>query len=587
MQKNTRRIVLALCLLLSVLACVISASALEEVYVSNNGNDANAGTSADAPVATLEQAYALLGDAGGTIKIVDTVTVVKNVGTTCFLEPAHTGKITITSADTANKGVLAFNNTSVEDHFHFSGETEWNNLKITANDNKGIILSAEGNKVTLGEGLEMEADDGVAIPSNATIGGHTFSATKLYVFATGQICTGITAPTKMAGDLTIHSGDYWFIGAGRGLYPTYTGGSAKIYVGTKNDTDSIWSRYLCAGYTAGTTAGKAFTCVADANGNYPHMTVIVDDGFNTPILYRDTQNNFSGSMVVDWIFKSNPYGKSSAVNVFNATPIGDNVSVTLNVYTDLTNNANITKFVNTTPTTYTVAIGSKTLLDYCTANAHDFSVADATSGWLCAICDGAICTYKGHAYENSTCTYCGETCAHPDKKVAIALNAEKTGITYTTACCGTVLYTDTTVGTDIYVSSTGTAITTDSTFTADIGLTSATAFGKFEDAMAYAAAVATAKGAATVHIVDSAVVPASYATKEFTGTITITGDKVGVMNFNTAPRRFFANGDVTFKNLTFATNVTNGVRIFAQNHAMVFDEGIVMGNATANPDSTG
>jgi|GEM_PF-1666648 len=582
MQKNIRRVVLTLCLLLSVLACVISASALEaEVYVASTGNDTNAGTS-DAPVATLAKAYELLGTTGGTIKIVDTVNIVGNKNTTCFLEPAHTGKITITSADLDNKGALAFVS-GTGTHFHFNGEAEWNNIKVTANHTGGNVISCEGNKVTLGEGLVMEAT-GTA----GTNGGHTFAGTKLYVLATAQRCSNITHPSKLVGDLTILSGDYWYISAGRIGTPTYTGGSARIYVGTEDADNPIWSRYLCAGCLGSDTSG--YVGKKDADGNAPHMTMIVGNNFNTPVVYRLSQGNFSGDVVVDWILKGKLYGSSTAKTSGSFTPV-DTVNCTVNVYADLSDTAVASQtatFVKDWSSTYKGDNeGDKTLLDYCTANGHDFSVADATSGLICAICDGAICTYEGHAYKNGTCTYCNYTCTHTDGKVTIALNAEKTGITYTTDCCGTVLHTDTTVGTDIYVSSTGTTIAADSTITADIGLTSATAFGKFEDAMAYAAAVATAKDAATVHIVDSAAVPANYATKEFTGTITITGDTVGVMKFNTAPRRFYANGDVTFKNLTFTTNVENGVRFFAQNHAMVFDEGIVMGNATTLDGGTG
>lgn len=61
------------CILLSIFALMCTAEAVD-VYVSNTGNDAAAGT-AEAPVKNLARAYAILGTNGGTIYVQDAVTV--------------------------------------------------------------------------------------------------------------------------------------------------------------------------------------------------------------------------------------------------------------------------------------------------------------------------------------------------------------------------------------------------------------------------------------------------------------------------------------------------------------------------------
>lgn len=142
-----RKLTLALCIFLAILALMCTASALD-VYISSTGDDTAAGT-ADAPVATLTQAYTLLGTDGGTVLLADAVPVTATSGD-CYIEPTHSAKITVTSAPDAN-GALDL--TGIE-HFHFSGETEWNNIGISANE---VVLTADNNIVTMGQGLAVSS----------------------------------------------------------------------------------------------------------------------------------------------------------------------------------------------------------------------------------------------------------------------------------------------------------------------------------------------------------------------------------------------------------------------------------------------
>lgn len=119
-----RKFKFALCIFLAIVALLCTASAVD-IYVAADGDDTAAGT-ADAPVATLTQAYTLLGADGGTVLLADTVPVTAT-SSNCYIEPTHSAKITVTSAPDAN-GALDL--TGIK-HFHFSGETEWNSNKTT------------------------------------------------------------------------------------------------------------------------------------------------------------------------------------------------------------------------------------------------------------------------------------------------------------------------------------------------------------------------------------------------------------------------------------------------------------------------
>ncbi len=142
-----RKLTFALCIFLAIFTLMCTASAAD-IYVSADGDDTAAGT-ADAPVATLTQAYTLLGTDGGTVLLADAVPVTATSGD-CYIEPTHNAKITVTSAPDAN-GALDL--TGIE-HFHFSGETEWNNIGISANE---VVLTADNNIVTMGQGLAVSS----------------------------------------------------------------------------------------------------------------------------------------------------------------------------------------------------------------------------------------------------------------------------------------------------------------------------------------------------------------------------------------------------------------------------------------------
>ncbi|MBQ7660434.1 MAG: hypothetical protein IJS44_00080, partial [Clostridia bacterium] len=81
-------------LLISALMVLSAVAAESTVYVTDGGS--GDGTTAASPLGSLADAYAALGDDGGKIIITDTVSIA-----TSFVEPAHTGKVTLTGGTLA------------------------------------------------------------------------------------------------------------------------------------------------------------------------------------------------------------------------------------------------------------------------------------------------------------------------------------------------------------------------------------------------------------------------------------------------------------------------------------------------------
>ena len=152
---------------LSLSAAVCSFAATEStqsetqtkiVYVSDSGNDSNSGASADKPFKLLSKAYTALGDEGGIIRIVGTLTNENNNKLTSgngFVEPKHSGKIIIEGANSSSKFFMPNNaSTGFKSRFFTSGETEFRNITISINN--GGRIGACHNKLTFGEGVVME-----------------------------------------------------------------------------------------------------------------------------------------------------------------------------------------------------------------------------------------------------------------------------------------------------------------------------------------------------------------------------------------------------------------------------------------------
>lgn len=143
-------------------ATVEKPAAYKTVYLSDLGNDTNAGTKA-APVATLLKAYQLLGAEGGVISIVDTATVVKdpdeNADYRALCKDATLmnviGKVTITSED--GNGKLIVKSSGI----WLPGATEFTNMVLYADyTGYNIYLVANCHQFIIGEGVKVEKAEG-------------------------------------------------------------------------------------------------------------------------------------------------------------------------------------------------------------------------------------------------------------------------------------------------------------------------------------------------------------------------------------------------------------------------------------------
>ncbi|MBQ8837430.1 MAG: hypothetical protein IJ002_08010, partial [Clostridia bacterium] len=228
---------------------------------------------------------------------------------------------------------------------------------------------------------------------------------------------------------------------------------------------------------------------------------------------------------------------------------------------------------------------------------EDHVMVDGT----CSVCGAADCTHAttedvitlaptclATGYKNVVCTAgCGgivekDVVVEIDKNnheegIAISYDADNGCILYTHTCCGVNVYEDWTVGTDIYVATTGTVLDEDTVvIESDIGLSADTAFASLDDAMSYAAAVAeTGADAITLHIVDKATLTQNIYTPDGVE-FKITGGELAYASNN---KVLYAGGKLTVENIKLTASGAS--YIVAQNNPVVIGEGV-----TTNSDST-
>ena len=158
-MKKLLSVLLSLSMLLGLATMAIPAAAEtagKTVYLSDAGNDSNAGTK-DAPVATLLKAYQLLGAEGGTVSIIGTATIVKDPDENadfralCKNMMNAIGKVTITSEDGTGKLSVASSG------IWFPGDTELKNLVLyAAREGDVIYLVGNCHQLIIGENVTVE-----------------------------------------------------------------------------------------------------------------------------------------------------------------------------------------------------------------------------------------------------------------------------------------------------------------------------------------------------------------------------------------------------------------------------------------------
>lgn len=258
-------------LVLSALLLLSAVAAENTVYVSDGGS--GDGSTATAPLGTLADAYAALGEDGGRIVVTDKLTL-----TSTFTEPEHSGKITITG------GTVSFENM----RYVLNGDTTFENITLHGNE-AYLLLVAQFNHITFGEGITVSgfgdftaAAKAIAIVGGVQSGSDKYKDTSLYGKDT---------------NITIQSGKALVIAFSRSVDATFTGTANvtveggtlyNMYLGSASGTGGSVNFNVSGGTFIYNVYTNAKACKLDGNVNMK----ITGGDFSASTLTR-----FDGSVI--------------------------------------------------------------------------------------------------------------------------------------------------------------------------------------------------------------------------------------------------------------------------------------------------
>ena len=251
-----------------------------------NGSDENTGFTADAPVASVEQAYSQLAvgltDAqegtAGTIILMSDLTLAAD---TAYTFPSHDFPVTITGKTGSEAIIKAYNNTQKNRTVGFAGETTLQNIAVTfAGTSAYNYLVGNGNKLTMGKNVKVTGKVSVA-------GGAYASSASV-----------------ASTDLTLLSGKWENVYAGG--YQGVVTGTAKLTVNGANVDNYLLASYsgACGNVemtlsnttvTTGIFGGPAKT--GNVTGN---VTMILGEQVSSPLIYGGSRDsgNVAGTVTV-------------------------------------------------------------------------------------------------------------------------------------------------------------------------------------------------------------------------------------------------------------------------------------------------
>ena len=402
-------------------------AALTDIYVSAEGIEVTADYAFESAIGgTTETAfkdfelamqYAAASVASGneavTIHIVDNAYVPADYAT-----PEYNGMIIVTG------GTLNFDATPR--HWFANGDVTFEKLtfKSATSDTSGTEFYAQNHKMVMGEGLKM-GNEGTTVPGTGFPGVNKFRA---YVFGGYENVADVADGTEMNTDITVRSGEYWFVaGWNRSkntdtVYPENSG-TGKITVGKVNEEDTLFIAYF-VGYSVFNQylndASKVTITIDGDVGIYKFVPLNHDgsrkveetDLLETEILLLEDSSINAGDSIPDTI-------------VEDITWYNRNAKVT--IYADLRNEATLDE-----------AIHIKAYFDN-----------RAKEGYVCEVSNYmAYCAkyLDGHTYVDGICSECGalEICAHENYKVVATTATCTEGGVSTCMCysCGTTFEKD-------------------------------------------------------------------------------------------------------------------------------------------------
>ncbi len=224
------------------------------VYVSDGGT--GDGSTATTPVGTLADAYAALGDNGGTVVVVGKVTVSDH-----FVEPSHSGVVTVTQVYGTNDYRTGTNYgiNIAQNRYILNGDTTFKNITFRGDTSKSynhVLFVAQFNYIVMDEGVEcVNYGDFSTIAQAASILGGVQSGADKYN----------TVPTDRDSHITVKSGKFMICGYSRQVNKVFegmahidiSGGTIdNIYPGTANNGSGADARITISG---GKFVGKIIT----------------------------------------------------------------------------------------------------------------------------------------------------------------------------------------------------------------------------------------------------------------------------------------------------------------------------------------
>jgi len=293
MKKAVSLLISAFLLVTSCVFLSFPAAADEAVVYVKDGGTGD-GSSAASPLGTFDAALKALAATGGTVKVVDAVTPVGNTEAKAeitgyyYAEPAHEQKITVTSADPANKAQLIF--TSECQWYALSGPTVFENLKMVNATEAYARILARGNHITMGEGLEMYS--GEALQTALDVFDSTMKGFTLHgITNVGAEYEGmLAADTKM----TIKSGVYFLIQAYTRKLTEMSVHTGNAYLEFLGDFAVRQMGFSVQGSVGSTASGEAYVYWAAAVHSwhiFPGYDVLSTEPF-TANLFLDGNADF-------------------------------------------------------------------------------------------------------------------------------------------------------------------------------------------------------------------------------------------------------------------------------------------------------
>ncbi len=252
------------------------------VFVRDGGT--GDGKSAETPLGNLAEAYALLGNNGGTIVICGSYDLSSTVSTAHFIEPAHKGAITITQKyngvdyrDGATNSIYVTKGS----RWALGGETIFENVNFKNGGGKLILFVAQSNPITFGDGIEAYDFAFNDLGTSLTILGGYQNGFAAHADKTFK--------TDAGSDIVINSGKFIVVGMNRqisassttftgDIYVTVNGGEiAKIYAGCVNAGNTTGDIYLTI--TGGKIESKILTTNAsEYSYNSGDATIVITGG---------------------------------------------------------------------------------------------------------------------------------------------------------------------------------------------------------------------------------------------------------------------------------------------------------------------